>query len=527
MMKFKGLFLVILLSCCPGLHAGLVHYTLNIIDPQNHIAEVLMELPANDSAEWILAIPAWAPGRYVIYNFSKNIFDVQARDEENHPVPVELLDKQTWRVHGSPSGKVRFQYKVYANTLDGTFSRISQQGASINGAAIFMYLKEHKDWPVKLSVQMPRQWQVVCPLDQDEKGDFLAENYDILIDSPLEMGTLAVYDFEHLGKPHQLVFQSLVNPALLKTFIRDLKKVITQQAAIFGGDLPYQRYVFFFHLDPNLEYTDGMEHLNSCRVLLRIDINQIESNANTNDDYDNLIWLSAHEFFHTWNGKRLRPAGLGPFDYEREIYSDCLWIVEGFTSYFAYLSLLRSGIYTKQKLYSEFAGRISRYENSPAKSQRSLREVCLLTWLFKGRIPSFERTIINQTTYSYYYKGLIVGMLLDLKLRQQTDQQVNLDSVMHEMYKRFYLTDRDSYYLPGEGYRLNDFKDLIKQLSSGDWDEFFSRSVYRVESLDYHLLQTAGLELIRDASDSHFMIKEMENPNPQQLLIRKSWLGQQ
>lgn len=525
-MRLKCLLIVLFLSC-PGLHAEFVHYTLKIVEPQNHIAEVIMELPTNESGEWLLAIPAWAPGRYVIYNFSKNIFDVHAQDEKGNPIPVELLDKQTWRVHGFHSEKILFQYKVYANTLDGTFSRITQQGASINGAGIFMYLKEHKDWPVKLSVQMPREWQVVCPLDQDEKGDFLAVNYDILIDSPLEMGTPAVYDFEHLGKLHQLVFQSPVNPAILKTFITDLKNVISQQAAVFGGDLPYQRYVFFFHLDPDLEYTDGMEHLNSCRVLLRIDINQIETDANTDDDYDNLIWLSAHEYFHIWNVKRLRPAGLGPFDYEREVYSDCLWIVEGFTSYFAYLSLVRSGIYTTQKLYSEFAGRIGRFENSPGKSQRSLRDVCLLTWLFKGRIPGFERTLIDQTTYSYYYKGLVVGMLLDLKLRQETDNRVHLDTVMYEMYKRFYLTDRDSYYLSGKGYRLKDFEDLIKQLSGGDWDEFFTRSVYRVENLDYKPLETAGLQLITDAPDGRFRIKEIENPNPQQLRIRKNWLDQQ
>jgi len=331
-----------------------------------------------------------------------------------------------------------------------------------------------------------------------------------------------INEFWVLNKKHYLVFHQSLRTDLLNTFVRDLKQVIRRQAAVFNGTLPYENYTFFFHLREDLDHPDGMEHLNSCRVLLRMNPRQIKTDANSDPDYDNLIWLSAHEFFHTWNIKRLRPNGLGPFDYSKESYTPSLWIVEGLTSYYAYLSLIRSGIFTPQKLYSEFAGRIKRYEHDPGKNHRSLSEVSMLTWLFKGHVPQYESTNIEETTYSYYYKGLIVGLLLDLKIRASTAGMHSLDDVFQHMYEQFYLGAQNNYYLSGHGYSERDFEHMAEIVAGTDLKMFFNQSIYKIQPLDYKLLNAAGLQLTK--KNESFEITPLAIPDKMQQKILNGWL---
>jgi predicted metalloprotease with PDZ domain len=518
--KFNGVpmkkfFSIIILCFSFTLSAEEIAYSLHFMHPEKHEAEIEITLNSENDNELLFAMPAWAPGRYVIYNFSKNVFDVSVTDSDNQPLRVESIDKQTWKVQCPEQKTIHFKYKVYANTFDGTFSKIESDGAAINGACIFMYIHNRKDRPVTLRIDKPDNWDCITPMEEKTTGIYHAENYDHMIDSPIELGKLFVHDFDHLGKKHQAVFHQGVVQPFRDHFIGDIKKFISHQAAVFNNKLPYDRYIFFFTLDKNLQHTDGMEHRNSCRVILRMDPNEINPDAKTDDNYDNLIWLSAHEFFHTWNIKRLHPKGLNPFDYDKEVYSDCLWIVEGFTSYFGYLSLARSGIYSPEKLYSEFAGRIRRYETSPGKNEHTLAEVCRLTWLFKGNIPQYEETIIDQTTYSYYYKGLVVGLLLDLKLRNLTNNKITLDILMNLMFKKFNR----------KGYTESDFENLSSELSGQDLSSFFDLTVRSTKELDYTILIAAGLKLVAEENGSNFKIIPEVNPSGKQLKIRKDWLG--
>ena len=515
------LFLMLL---CTSIFAADVEYILTIEEPQNHICrvEIRAMVDGQDSLEF--SLPAWSPGRYVIYNFSKNVFDVQAHNATGRPLPVSIRDKQTWIVSAENSKKVIFSYQVFAHTLDGTFSKIDSGGASINGAGIFMYIRGRKDLAIVLTAKFPESWQIVCPLPQDSVNRWQAANYDILIDSPIEAGKLFVHSFRHKNKEHSLVFHHPVKADILSVFEKDIKKIIDIQSGIFKQGLPYENYVFFFHLDTNLAHSDGMEHLNSCRVMLRIDPNSMVPNANTDDAYDNLIWLTAHEYFHLWNVKRLRPAGLGPFAYNREVYTPCLWIAEGFTSYYAYLALIRSGIYTIDKLLSEFSGRITRYETHPAKTLRSLEEVGLLTWLFKGNIPSYEETNVHKTFYSYYYKGLISGLLLDLTIRKATANRFSLDDVMRRMYKKFYLQAADSYYLSGKGYSEKDFEHTASEVAGKDLNKFFERSIRGKNELDYSVLQTAGLKLSYIPEEKRYQIQPLSQTTKIQEAVFNNWL---
>ncbi len=505
------------------IQAQTIRYTLSFTEPRQHLAQVQMNIPIAGQDSIILALPAWAPGRYVIYNFSKNIFGVQASDESGQVLTVNISDKQSWKIYCPGSDTVKVRYTLFANTLDGTFSKIDSDGASINGSGVFLYLVDGKDNAVELKIRAPGGWQVVSAMARRTNGNYYAENYDFLIDSPIETGKLTLYSFRHLGKDHALVFHRKIKKPLISAFSNDLKKVITQLANVFDGKLPYRRYVFFFHLNPGLTHTDGMEHLNSCRVLLHMSPNTIKPDANSDADYDNLIWLSAHEYFHLWNVKRLRPEGLGPFDYSKEAYTKSLWLVEGLTSYYAYLSLVRGGIYTPKKLLSEFSGRINRYENAPGKNLRTLEEVSLISWLFKGNIPQYELTNINKTTYSYYYKGLIVGLLLDLKIRTETNNRKSLDDVMRAMYRKFYSGGQENYYLTGSGYSEQEFETMAEEISGIDLADFFDNAVRSTKELDYSILNTAGL-LLQRRTDGRLHLIQKQNPGPLQKVILRDWL---
>ncbi len=524
----KFLFLAVLYVCInfSAARSADLNYTLTLDDVYHHTALVTIETAVEPHHEFIdFAMPAWSPGRYVMYNFSKNVFDVTAVAGDGRPLKVKLLDKQTWRVFVKKAEQLKFSYRVFANTLDGTFSKIDSNGASINGAGIFMYIRHRKDRPIILSVLAPKSWNVISALQRLKQNTYRAVHYDQLIDSPIEMGQLFVYRFEHQNRLHRLVFHQPLDQDLQSKFIADLKRVIDQQWCVFGVDLPYDQYTFFYHLNPQLKHSDGMEHQNSCRVLLRINVGDMAPDANTDAAYDNLIWLTAHEYFHLWNIKRLRPKGLGPFDYTRETYTRSLWIIEGLTSYYAYLSLIRSGIYTKEKFLSELAGRIHRYESDPGRRQRTLEEVSLLTWLFKGQIPKYAETNMDKTTYSYYYKGIIVGMLLDLRLRHLTNNQTSLDNVMNMMYRTFVTEGENAYYLPGTGYEYKDFETVAESVAGQSLNEFFEQSLRSKSDLDYSWLNYVGLTLIRNQPTNAIKILPLEETDPTQRQILKKWLN--
>ncbi len=504
---------------------GAINYQLIIANPKKHEVRVKIEAEAMKVDTLTFAMPAWSPGRYVIYNFSKNVFDVRAFDNEGNKLQAKLADKQTWKVPCKGKTKVRFEYSVFANTLDGTFSKVDSSGASVNGAGIFMYVAGRKHLPVTLKIKAPEQWKIVTSLKRNENGYYQAADYDRLIDSPIEMGGLYVYRFEELNKPHLLVFHRPVRQEILRRFEDDLKKVIRFQAGLFDGELPYSRYVFFFSLSPDLKHTDGMEHLNSCRVLLRMDIDSIDCDANTDPDYDNLIWLSAHEFFHTWNVKRLRPAGLGPFDYSREVYTPSLWIAEGWTSYYAYLSLVRTGIYTGDKFLYELASRITRYERDPGKKYRNLTEVSILTWLFKGNVPVYEETNIDETTYSYYYKGLIAGWLLDILLRSQTGGAYSLDALLNSMWNTFYKQGGSDYYLPGRGYSEQEVESMVVEQIGEAGGAFLKKVVHSTDPLPYEIINKGGLRLKYDHSLKRYFIEKIPDMNESQKRIWRELTG--
>jgi len=442
-----------------------------------------------ESTELKFVIPAWAPGRYAIYDFAKNVQEFSAKDEENHPLPWIKLDKQTWRVDAREArGTVHVHYQVFANDLTGSFSQIDSAHANLNGPSVFMYVDEHKPDPITLTVEAPAEWKVVSGFSTSiAERTFHAPNYDRLVDTPLEISPDCTLDqFEEQGKIIQVAVHTYNDDdADRSRLIAGLKKIVhAEMAAMPVPD--FDHYLFIFHFVPDIALGDGMEHLNSTQIIIQ---------GSVRDNTTEALETAAHEFFHTWNVKRLRPAVLGPFDYTRENYSLSLWVAEGITSYYGYLFLLQSGLWTRDQFLNRLANEIAILDREPGRKLMSAESSSFSAWFF-DRSPQMQETNFANTTISYYNKGTILAMLLDLEIRSSTQKRKCLLDVMRYMYHEFYEAPAASYYGPGRGYEEKDVVQALDSVAGADFSRFFERYVSGTDPLPYQeTLAMSGFQL--------------------------------
>src|SRR6266566_699025 len=302
-----------------------------IRNPQSLLLVVLVLLPALLQAQPIYAenqIPAWSPGAYTIHDYAKNVQDFRAANGRGQPLRWEQTDKQTWRVAKQANDDVTVRYQVFSTLL-------TDQMADLDGPATFMYVLGQKHVSYTVKYKVPGGWKVYTGLEK--KGDrYHAADYDIFIDAPAFIGEFKVLEFETGGAFHHLVFTKPDLSMSAPQVETDVKDIVDAAASIFGK-LPYKDYTFLFKVQPQTG-TSGLEHLNSTRIT--VGENDFVSQAT----YRQFLSTVAHEFFHLWNAKRIRPKALGPFDYAHEVYTRLLWVSEGITSYYGDLLLARDGI---------------------------------------------------------------------------------------------------------------------------------------------------------------------------------------
>lgn len=470
-----------------------IHYRLSMPQPSSHffVVSIVVDTPATSTLDF--QMPAWSPGRYVIYDFARNVQEFRAQGDRNEPLPFEKIDKQTWRVHASGNHRVAIEYKVFANTLSGTFSQLNDQHANYNGASIFMYVAGMKDHPIDLEIDAPEGWSVINGLPQTKSGanrwTIQAPNYDILIDCPTEIapvsdrGPVRMKLFSYAGKSFRVLIHNDGSDKNVDRFVTDLEKIVKTEFAVMGPP-DVNQYTFFFHFNPYALHGDGMEHLNSTQIVLT-------GYLGDDERYDDTLLVSAHEFFHLWNVKRLRPGALGPWDYTKENYTPSLWISEGLTSYYASLSLRRSGLWDDRKYFNHLAGLIDTIQHSPGRFERSVEQASFDTWFWRD-VP--ETGNWENVFLSYYTKGEILGALLDLEVRQRTENKKSLDDVFRTMYESFYRGPTATYYLRGQGFQEEDFLKALNRVSSSDFSDFWLRNVAGATELDYNrYLKAAGL----------------------------------
>ncbi len=475
-----------------------LEYHLRLLRPSTHLIQVEIRVEDIRQPSLDFVMPAWAPGRYAIYNFAKNVQQFEAAGAQGQPLPWTNTDKQTWKVDAqNAGGALTVRYFVFADDLTGSFAQFDPLHANINGGAVYMYVAGHKRDPITLMVETPAAWgqgtKVFSGFSlSTSQRAFHAPNYDRLIDTPMEISTHdEATEFNDHGKVFRVVVHAYGDGTesasqWTKELADGLRKIVHSEMSMMPAP-DFQAYTFLFHVTPFITQGDGMEHLNSTEIILR--------GETGSETLSQALEVAAHEFFHLWNVKRLRPVGLGPFDYTHEVYTRSLWFAEGVTQYYSYVHLLRSGVWSREDFLDRLAGEIREYQREPGRAMMSAESSSFHAW-FYDRAPQMQQTNFVNSTISYYNKGAILGMLMDLEIRAQTEGRKSLDDVMRAMFNRFYDAPAVTYYLPGRGYTEDDILKALNSVTGSDFTDFFRRYIQGTVPLPYdQALATVGLRL--------------------------------
>ncbi|HEY8205493.1 MAG TPA: PDZ domain-containing protein [Pyrinomonadaceae bacterium] len=456
-----------------------ISFTVSMSKPQTHLLEVEMRISEQGAtfvSEDVLVMPVWTPGSYLIREFERHVQDFAATDASGHPLEWEKINKNSWRIKTNNARDVRVTYRVYANELTVRTNEMNSDHAFWNNAALLMYPDGKLNVPSTLRVVAPNGWKVATGLPPvlGQANTFRAENFDVLYDSPFEVSDFKELKFEVRGVPHRIVIDGEGNydPARMRN---EVQKIVEAEVGMFG-DIPYRDYTFILHLRANTG--GGLEHLNSTALgFHRFDFTKA-------DGYRRFGALVAHEFFHLWNVKRIRPDALGPFDYTKENYTRLLWVAEGITEYYSHLMLRRAGLISDEEYLAHLAQQIEDFQNTPGRHVMSAEEASFDAWIKYYR-PD-ENSVNSQI--SYYDKGELLGMLLDLEIRRRTNNAKSLDDVMRMLYNDFFKK--------GRNYTPADFQKVCETAAGGSLEEFFAPYVRGTEELPYdQFLSAAGLRL--------------------------------
>ncbi len=472
-----------------------INYSLDLTRARYQEARITISvMMTNQEKELTFYLPTWSPGSYRIRDYSRHVFDVSARDDQNNELEIIQNSKNTWTVIPSSSGKtISFTYSIHGEELSPRTNYIDHGKAVLVGPATFMGIRGMETNPHEITVQLPRDWTVQASLPTSsrkngQKYHFEAVNYDLLVDTPFVAGNkeqLATHSFTVMEVPHQLVLIGRRPRYLpLKKIIKDLTTLIKECAAIFGGELPYDRY--YFHLilhDKDLK--TGLEHL-YCNLSMFYRYGFLERKT-----YEEFLSLEAHEFFHVWNVKRIRASGIcqenspTTYNYDSEQYTKALWLHEGFTSYYSWLILLRAKLISKDRFWEEMERRLKEHLQKPGRKRQSLEQSSWNTWINLYQPDSHH---VNKFI-SYYRKGQLIGLFLDFYIRLQSQGANSLDDVM------LYLWNQHG----KKGIPFNEEKltEIIMQATSVDISEFYQKYISGTEDLPLHVLKEMGFEVKR------------------------------
>ncbi|MDZ8082134.1 MAG: M61 family metallopeptidase [Nostoc sp. DcaGUA01] len=479
--------------------APTIHYLVAMSQPETHLFEVTLQLVDYPWPILDLKLPVWTPGSYLVREYAKNLQDFVAFAKDK-PLPWRKISKNHWQIDKAGVSELTIRYRIFANELSVRTNHLDATHGYFNGAAIFFRISGWEKQPIRVTIIPPRpEWQVTTALSPvaEETNTFLATDFDTLVDSPFEIGSHQLYQFEVLGKPHELAIWGQGNYQV-QQMITDIQKIIRVEAQMFGG-LPYERYVFLLHLFS--QAFGGLEHKNSCSLIYqRFGFRVLEK-------YDRFLQLVAHEFFHLWNVKRIRPKALEVFDYDQENYTPCLWFCEGTTSYYDLLIPLRAGIYDAKSYLNHLSKEITRYQTTPGRKVQPLSESSFDAWIKLYRPDANS----GNSQISYYLKGEMISLLLDLLIRSTHDNQRSLDDVMLKMWQQF-----------GEveiGYTSEQLQEVIESVAGIDLTDFFGRYIHTTEDLPFNqYLEPFGLELVADQQEEPYLGVRINTENGREII---------
>jgi len=452
-------------------------FTVAMPEPHTHLYEITMEVApfASPVSSFDLVLPVWAPGSYLVRDFARHVQGLTVSGPDGEALEARKVEKSRWRVPLRQASRGPFiaRYRVYANELSVRTSHLDVSHGYGNGTNLFFYVEGRKSEPQRLRFTLPAGWKTSIALPERE-GAFQAADYDELVDSPFECGTHRTFDFTVRGVPHTLALWGHGNEDADR-LVKDLPKLV-EAAADVGGGLPYPRYLFLVHIADGAG--GGLEHRNSQADGIT------PWRFKPEKSYREVLSLFSHELFHAWNVKRIHPAPLGPFDYTREVYTRDLWAMEGVTSYYEWLLLVRAGLVKPKHAFEAWAKDIKDHRENPGTAVQSAEESSFDAWIRFYRPDENSPNVAE----SYYRRGAIIGLALDLTIREKTAGRSSLDDVLRLLYTE--------YASKGVGYPEGGYQAAVARVLGPEAKDFFDRFVRGRETPRFEtLLAAVGHEL--------------------------------
>ena len=469
-----------------------IAYTLRFPDAARHYVDVEASYPTGGARRIELMMAVWTPGSYLVREYARHVEGVEVIAPAGAAAPFKTR-KNRWAVDTGGAPRVTIRYRVYGREMSVRTNWIESRFALLNGAATYLTLVGGLERTHRIALELPDGWPRAMSGLADAAGppppsglgapsrtaSFTAPDYDTLVDSPIVAGDLDVHEFAHDGTPHYLVDVNGGGNWDGARAAADVEKIVAAQARFWGG-LPYDKYVF---INMITEGGGGLEHGNSTVLMAS------RWAMGTHDAYANWLGLVSHEYFHAWNGKRLRPAALGPFDYETENHTQSLWVVEGLTTYYGDLLLARAGLVPEYEYLSRLANEIRLLETTPGRLVQPVTQASFDAWI------KYYRPDENSpnTAVSYYTKGAVIAALLDARIRAATGGARSLDDVLRSAYQT---------YAGATGFTESQWRALVSEVAGTDLSDVLARALDTTQALDYQpLLDTFGLSFL--PAESH------------------------
>ncbi len=474
-----------------------ITYTIAMPLPHTHLYDVSIDVTGLHGSSSNFVLPSWTPGSYLIRDYARHVQEFAA-EANGTPLSWWKTAKDTWQVETGGAEHIQVRYRVYAHELTVRTSHLDGSHGYFNGATVFMFIPKRTAEPLALHVQVPQGWQVTTGLEPapDQSAItrapfslrtadyslrttiFTASDYDELIDCPIECGTHRLLTFEVDGIEHRIAIWGWGNEDEAR-LVADTRRIVEIERELFGG-LPYQHYTFILHLTSGRG--GGLEHRNSVTNLLNRWTFQPER------AYERFLGLQSHEFFHVWNVKRIRAEPLGPFNYRQENYTRQLWAMEGITSYYDNLFLVRANLITPERYLEILADEILNLQCQPGRTLQSLEQSSFDAWIKHYRPDENS----GNSSVSYYLKGGLVSLLLDMEIRQRTENRRSLDDVLRYLYTTYPIAGPG---IPETGGYLAAVE-TVDGTSTDFYRDFFARYIAGTAELDYEQgLRYAGLRL--------------------------------
>lgn len=463
-----------------------VSYEVSFPRVDNHYIHVRMTIDSIGAEEMEVSLPVWTPGSYLVREYAQHIESIKARSKDGRTVlDMVKTDKNTWHIPVGRRTSIIIDYDLYCKDATVRTNYADKDQATIIGANTFLYIDGGQSLPSTIEFKPKAGWKDIAtslPQKGRSKWKRSASNYDEIVDSPIVIGTLTFYDFDVSGVPHKLAVYGEGNADMPK-LVKDLQRVCEEEVALFR-EMPCDEYLFILLLTEN-RY-NGLEHLNSSlNQLPRLDFYPRAK-------YQRSMGLLSHEYFHLWNVKRIRPAALSSFDYDKEVYTRQLWVAEGITSNYDDYVLYLSEIFTREEYLKVVAKMLNGVVNNPGDDVQSLTEASHDAWLKYYR----RNANSNNNLVTYYDKGATTVHALNMLIMHESKGERSFDDVLKVLWKD-YKAD------PDEGFTEAEFQAMVEQVAGVPLGDFFKRHIYGTEPIDYPAyFKYAGLELVDANTES-------------------------